>query len=171
MKSNISFLLIVETRIRNCWIAVEFNSRWCEENLRRMPARKSLERPWFSLLLVAFICLGVFRVLEDPQKKQLRKSGRYYDSEITEATLSQDVFSHVTKPLNLARHGTGFSDHVLLFNRVPKSGSEMLVLLLQWLQGANGFRHVRLPGGEHRKLSILEQVTLFWPFLDLCNST
>ncbi|XP_049829942.1 uronyl 2-sulfotransferase-like [Schistocerca gregaria] len=42
------------------------------------------------------------------------------------------------------------SAHVLLFNRVPKAGGEMLVLLLQWLQGRNGFRHVRLGPGPRR---------------------
>ncbi|XP_063238559.1 heparan sulfate 2-O-sulfotransferase hst-2-like [Bacillus rossius redtenbacheri] len=52
------------------------------------------------------------------------------------------------------------SDHVVFFNRVPKAGGEMLVLLLQWLQGANGFRHVRLGGGHVRRLSRLQQEDL-----------
>jgi hypothetical protein len=51
------------------------------------------------------------------------------------------------------------SDHVLFFNRVPKSGSEMLVLLLQWLQGANSFRHIRLGGGNVRQLNRMQQVS------------
>jgi dermatan/chondrotin sulfate uronyl 2-O-sulfotransferase UST len=52
------------------------------------------------------------------------------------------------------------SDHVVFFNRVPKTGSEMLVLLLQWLQGMNGFRHVRLGGGSIRKLNRMQQEEL-----------
>lgn len=52
------------------------------------------------------------------------------------------------------------SDHVVFFNRVPKAGSEMLVLLMQWMQGVNGFKHVRLPGGNTRRLSRLQQVNL-----------
>jgi hypothetical protein len=68
------------------------------------------------------------------------------------------------------------SDHVVFFNRVPKTGSEMLVLLLQWLQGANGFRHIRLGGGSIRKLNRMQQVSLFLllfgsQYLDLSPST
>jgi len=52
------------------------------------------------------------------------------------------------------------SEHVLFFNRVPKAGSEMLVLLMQWMQGLNGYRHVRLPGGKTRRLSHQQQEKL-----------
>ena len=47
---------------------------------------------------------------------------------------------------------------ILFFFRVPKTGSEMTVLLLQWLQGINGFRHVRLQNTIHRRLDTFEQV-------------
>ena len=127
-----------------------------------MIVRKSLEKAWFSLLLIGFIFIGVFRIFEDPEKKFIRENG--FTGKTTETTPSFSYtkeYYRVTKPLNLARNGTGFSDHVLLFNRVPKSGSEMLVLLLQWLQGPNGFRHVRLPGSEKRSLSVFEQVICF----------
>jgi dermatan/chondrotin sulfate uronyl 2-O-sulfotransferase UST len=49
---------------------------------------------------------------------------------------------------------------ILFFFRVPKTGSEMTVLLLQWLQGINGFRHVRLQNTVHRRLDTFEQVSL-----------
>nr|XP_027227887.1 uronyl 2-sulfotransferase-like [Penaeus vannamei] len=49
---------------------------------------------------------------------------------------------------------------MLFFNRVPKSGSEMLVLLLQWLQGENAFRHIRLRNSVRRFLSRDEQLDL-----------
>ncbi|XP_054256845.1 uronyl 2-sulfotransferase-like [Macrosteles quadrilineatus] len=52
------------------------------------------------------------------------------------------------------------SDHVLFFNRVPKAGSEMLVLLLQWMQGLNGYKHVRLAGGNTRRLTRQQQERL-----------
>lgn len=51
------------------------------------------------------------------------------------------------------------SDHVVFFNRVPKTGSEMLVLLMQWLQGLNGFKHIRLPGSNIRRLTRQQQVS------------
>ncbi|XP_042887556.1 heparan sulfate 2-O-sulfotransferase pipe-like [Penaeus japonicus] len=52
------------------------------------------------------------------------------------------------------------NDRMLFFNRVPKSGSEMLVLLLQWLQGQNTFRHIRLRNSVRRYLSHGEQLDL-----------
>ena len=67
----------------------------------------------------------------------------------------------VTKSLTELRRGIEIpelSDYVVFFNRVPKTGSEMLVLLLQWLQGMNGFRHIRLGGGSVRKLNRMQQV-------------
>jgi len=77
-------------------------------------------------------------------------------------------FRSVTKSLAELRRGIEIpelSDHVVFFNRVPKTGSEMLVLLLQWLQGMNGFRHVRLGGGSIRKLNRMQQVRLLLPRL------
>ena len=59
-------------------------------------------------------------------------------------------------PRYVAEHQTR---HVLFFNRVPKCGSEMLVLLLQWLQARNGFRHVRLKNTVKRYLTTDQQVT------------
>ncbi|CAL4117231.1 unnamed protein product, partial [Meganyctiphanes norvegica] len=50
------------------------------------------------------------------------------------------------------------NDQMLFFNRVPKTGSEMLVLLLQWLQGDNSFRHVRLKNSVKRHLSFEQQL-------------
>ena len=73
-------------------------------------------------------------------------------------------FRSVTKSLAELRSGIEIpelSDHVVFFNRVPKTGSEMLVLLLQWLQGMNGFRHVRLGGGNTRRLNRMQQVSSF----------
>ncbi|KAL1132820.1 hypothetical protein AAG570_010772 [Ranatra chinensis] len=67
----------------------------------------------------------------------------------------------VTKSLNEANCVTPtLAGSVLFFNRVPKTGSEMLVLLVQWLQTANGFRHVRLPGGNLRRLNRAKQADL-----------
>ncbi|XP_047476009.1 heparan sulfate 2-O-sulfotransferase pipe-like [Penaeus chinensis] len=67
-------------------------------------------------------------------------------------------------PLAAKPHSDDLPDHVnarmLFFNRVPKSGSEMLVLLLQWLQGQNTFRHIRLRNSVRRFLSRDEQLEL-----------
>lgn len=131
-------------------------------NWRKMYGlRKKLEKAWFSVLLFGFICIGVFRVFQDPEKS-LAKRGLKDD--VTSDSYHRD--KQVTKPMEAGRRFV-LSDHILFFNRVPKSGSEMLVLLLQWLQGLNGFRHVRLRGGDKRRLNLAEQVTPGRPWFSL----
>ena len=46
----------------------------------------------------------------------------------------------------------------LLFNRVPKTGSELFAKLLQTLAENNGFRHTRYGAPQPRKLGEEEQV-------------
>ncbi|CAG0917928.1 unnamed protein product [Notodromas monacha] len=46
---------------------------------------------------------------------------------------------------------------LLFFNRVPKTGSELFALLLQWLQEPNNFLQLRLSGNEKRKLDSMER--------------
>ncbi|XP_012282342.1 heparan sulfate 2-O-sulfotransferase 1 [Orussus abietinus] len=52
------------------------------------------------------------------------------------------------------------SDHVLMLTRVPGAGGEVLVLILQRLQGHNAFKHIRLPPGDEGLLSTLQQELL-----------
>jgi dermatan/chondrotin sulfate uronyl 2-O-sulfotransferase UST len=93
---------------------------------------------------------------------------KYDNNAVTKATVTSvpvvtSSVRRVTKSLEELRQNVKIpelSDHVIFFNRVPKSGSEMLVLLLQWLQGRNGFRHVRLGGGNVRRLSRMQQVRI-----------
>ncbi|KAK0070898.1 hypothetical protein PV325_013904, partial [Microctonus aethiopoides] len=47
--------------------------------------------------------------------------------------------------------------HVLMLTRVPGAGSELLILLLQRLQGFNAFKHIRLPPGDGGLLTSLQQ--------------
>ena len=49
---------------------------------------------------------------------------------------------------------------ILFFFRVPKTGSEMTVMLLQWLQGVNTFRHIRLKNTNYHRLDTAEQEDL-----------
>lgn len=56
---------------------------------------------------------------------------------------------HVTRSLaelGLSEASRGLSDFALLFNGIPAAGSELLSLLLKWLQASNGFRLLHLPG-------------------------
>ncbi|XP_046400293.1 uronyl 2-sulfotransferase-like [Ischnura elegans] len=86
------------------------------------------------------------------------------DPKVLAITLEESKLStrkpsrHVTKSLAELGYVSGkVNPDFLFFNRVPKCGSEMLVLLLQWLQGRNGFKHVRLGGGNVRRLKRLQQ--------------
>lgn len=56
--------------------------------------------------------------------------------------------------------------HVLMLTRVPNAGSELLVLILQRLQGYNAFKHIRLPPGDHGLLSTLQEVYLLCDLLN-----
>ncbi|XP_076645982.1 heparan sulfate 2-O-sulfotransferase 1 isoform X2 [Halictus rubicundus] len=49
---------------------------------------------------------------------------------------------------------------ILMLTRVPNAGAELLVLMLQRLQGYNAFKHIRLPPGDHRLLSSLQEELL-----------
>ncbi|KAF2348739.1 Sulfotransferase [Trinorchestia longiramus] len=60
---------------------------------------------------------------------------------------------------NHPSNDTGTKKDVLFFNRIPKTGSEMFVLLLTWLQALNDFSHVRLRS-DVRHLSHEQQVSL-----------
>ncbi|GFG29961.1 hypothetical protein Cfor_07915, partial [Coptotermes formosanus] len=119
-------------------------------NTRRLNYRS------FLLLVTLISCVGTFLLIT-------QKSMKHGKNVVTTAASSPTVispFRRVTKSLTELRHGMEIpelSDHVLFFNRVPKTGSEMLVLLLQWLQGLNGFRHIRLGGGSIRKLNRMQQ--------------
>ncbi|XP_011148751.2 uronyl 2-sulfotransferase [Harpegnathos saltator] len=50
--------------------------------------------------------------------------------------------------------------HVLMLTRIPGAGAELMVLILQRLQGYNAFKHIRLPAGDHGLLSTLQQELL-----------
>ena len=60
--------------------------------------------------------------------------------------------------LGLSAASRGLSDYALLLNGIPRSGSELLSLLLKWLQAANGFRLLQLPPLPGRRLSATAQV-------------
>jgi dermatan/chondrotin sulfate uronyl 2-O-sulfotransferase UST len=113
------------------------------------------------VLVLVISCVGTFLLI-------MQKSINHERNVITRTRGSVPIVTSslrsVTKSLAELRHGIEIpelSDHVVFFNRVPKTGSEMLVLLLQWLQGMNGFRHIRLGGGRIRKLNRMQQVSFF----------
>lgn len=65
---------------------------------------------------------------------------------------------HVTKSLRELGTMRSISDHILMVNTIPNAGSELLVLLLQKLQGRNNFKHVRLKNSDGAGLDNYGQV-------------
>jgi hypothetical protein len=121
-------------------------------------------RPNYRTLLVLVIvisCTGTLLLIMSKSINHERNVVTRMQGSVPIVTSS---FRSVTKSLEELKRGMEIpelSDHVVFFNRVPKTGSEMLVLLLQWLQGMNGFRHIRLGGGSTRKLNRIQQVSFF----------
>lgn len=77
-----------------------------------------------------------------------------------------NTHKHVTKSLRQLGKMEDINKHIIFFNRIPHSGSEILVLLIQWLQGWNNFRHVRLKDGGKSQLSSLDQEKLVYEVMD-----
>ncbi|GAB1864012.1 Uronyl 2-sulfotransferase [Camponotus japonicus] len=50
--------------------------------------------------------------------------------------------------------------HVLMLTRIPGTGAELMVLILQRLQGYNAFKHIRLPPSDYGFLSAVQQELL-----------
>lgn len=69
---------------------------------------------------------------------------------------------YVTKSLTELGKMDRSNRYFLFLNDVPKSGSEILILLLQKLQGVNSFKHVRMKDGNKRHLTAKQQVTIFY---------
>lgn len=101
---------------------------------------------WCLLLLLLLLYLGP-RLLEVPYLQALH----------SERSLATDDLANDDIGISRTRHS---SSRALFFNRVPKTGSEMLVLLLSWLQMRNTFTHVRLKNTVKRHLSEEEQISL-----------
>ncbi|KAM0732721.1 Uronyl 2-sulfotransferase [Formica fusca] len=50
--------------------------------------------------------------------------------------------------------------HILMLTRIPGTGAELIVLILQRLQGYNAFKHIRLPPSDYEFLSAVQQELL-----------
>ncbi|XP_076241146.1 uronyl 2-sulfotransferase [Calliopsis andreniformis] len=62
--------------------------------------------------------------------------------------------------LGVRRSLPKMNEHILMLTRVPDAGAELLVLILQRLQGYNAFKHIRLPRGDYGSLSTLQEELL-----------
>ncbi|KAJ8977464.1 hypothetical protein NQ317_014551 [Molorchus minor] len=80
----------------------------------------------------------------------------------TEASFALARMKHVTKSLAELGKMDEVNRHFLFLNHVPKCGSEILILMLQRIQGLNNYRHLRLKGGNRRYLTGIQQEELVY---------
>ncbi|KAG7188602.1 hypothetical protein KM043_008230 [Ampulex compressa] len=118
-------------------------------------------------LTVLFIVFNARSPLEiglgvDPT--ELREAVRQEEHDARERLIPDvQVYRHVTPSLaelGARRVLSKTNENVLMVTRVPEAGAELLVLILQRLQGFNAFKHIRLPPGDHGILSTLQQELL-----------
>ncbi|CAG9761177.1 unnamed protein product [Ceutorhynchus assimilis] len=86
-----------------------------------------------------------------------------YNNNITHSSTTASILpirKHVTKSMAQLGKMDEVNKHFLFLNSVPDSGSEILIFLLEKIQGVNDFKHVRLKGGNRRKLNKMQQASM-----------
>lgn len=117
--------------------------------------RKKFQLLGFTLVIVVFM-YGHFSA-----EKRGTIDVKITPQTVTSESLSAVLQKHVTKSMAELGKMDEVNKYFLFLNHVPKCGSEILILLLQRLQGVNGFKHVRLRGGNNRYLTNMQQVNIF----------
>ncbi|XP_018324063.1 uronyl 2-sulfotransferase [Agrilus planipennis] len=121
-------------------------------------------------LLSGFVVINKKSVVNNNKKGHGEEYvGNYVSS--TKSSASRKKFTtprkkHVTKSLNELPPMDHLNAHALFLNTIPKSGAEVLVLLLKWLQGRNSFKHVKLKKENNNKLTIIQQENLIYEVED-----
>ncbi|XP_050304742.1 uronyl 2-sulfotransferase-like [Anthonomus grandis grandis] len=106
-----------------------------------------------------------------PKKSLLSVASTINASSTTETNRKPSTTTPVTKRVTKSMSQLGKMDeinkHFLFLNSVPKSGSEILIFLLERIQGGNNFKHVRLKGGNRRRLNDIQQEELIQEIYDI----
>ncbi|OAD60956.1 Heparan sulfate 2-O-sulfotransferase 1 [Eufriesea mexicana] len=120
-----------------------------------------------SLVTSVVVCLTVFFIVLNSKSavEMTNDSGSSIEKPyVGEMGINKgQTYRYVTPSLaELGARGSfpKMNKHILMLTRVPDAGAELLVLMLQRLQGYNAFKHVRLPPGDHRLLSTLQEELL-----------
>lgn len=122
--------------------------------------RRRLKTQWMWLTLLVTVSLSGTFLLSASRLREFR--ARRTTGRTTESSFSLASMKHVTKSLAELGKMDEVNRHFLFLNHVPKCGSEILILLLQKLQGLNNYKHVRLTGGNKRYLTRLQQVSILF---------
>ncbi|EFA10533.1 uronyl 2-sulfotransferase [Tribolium castaneum] len=104
---------------------------------------RKVRRQWLCLpILVTFMFSSLLLMRDEP---------------VRVLVVSTETPKHVTKSMAQLGRMDEINKFVLLLNPVPNCGGEILVFLLQKMQGLNNYRHVRLKGGGVRRLNGRQQ--------------
>ncbi|XP_066245844.1 heparan sulfate 2-O-sulfotransferase pipe-like [Euwallacea similis] len=140
--------------------------------------RRRLKVQWFLTTLLTIFVSATFvyniecvikkcKKTSEVNYKPLKKSLLSVSGYVNKASLSESLQwhrsseapknTHVTKSMAQLGKMDEVNEHFMFFNFVPKSGSEILIYLLEKIQGMNSFKHVRLKGGRERQLNGIHQ--------------
>ncbi|KAH1009522.1 uronyl 2-sulfotransferase [Dendroctonus ponderosae] len=139
-----------------------------------MIRRRRLKLEWFLLILLAVFVSGsiLFKIkcntdcnrpsmidYKLPKKSLLSVTnvGNSTESLRHRITSRKPIRKHVTKSMAELGKMDAVNKHFLFLNSVPKSGSEILIFLVEKIQGVNNFKHIRLKGGNKRRLTKAQQ--------------
>ncbi|RZC41909.1 uronyl 2-sulfotransferase [Asbolus verrucosus] len=73
------------------------------------------------------------------------------------ASFSLVPAKHVTKSLAELGKMDDINKYTLFLNKIPNCGAEVIIFLLQKMQGPNNYRHVRLKGGSTAMFTKIQQ--------------
>ncbi|XP_053976276.1 uronyl 2-sulfotransferase-like isoform X1 [Hylaeus volcanicus] len=112
------------------------------------------------LTSVAVCSTVLFVVL---RSKSSTEFASHSEDDIEKRYAKEQTYRYVTPSLaelGSRRSVAEMNRHILMLTRVPEAGAELLVLILQRLQGYNAFKHIRLPPGDHGLLTTLQEELL-----------
>ncbi|CAH1960901.1 unnamed protein product [Acanthoscelides obtectus] len=133
-----------------------------------MRYRKCVVQYYGTITVLAIVVYCVFVVFYGVVDETLvtSRTSTLTQKQVTESSFWMSYPSaslrHTTKSLVELGKMDEVNKHFLFLNHVPKSGAEILILLLQRLQGYNNYRHVRLKDGNKRFLTRTQQENLVY---------
>lgn len=142
-----------------------------------MIRRRRLKLEWFLLILLAVFVSGsiLYKIkcntdcnrtsmidYKLPKKSLLSVTNVENSTESLRhrITSRNPIRKHVTKSMVELGKMDAVNKHFLFLNSVPKSGAEILIFLVEKIQGVNNFKHIRLKGGNKRRLTKTQQVII-----------